>query len=168
MIMNMGYANCENKNLNKLRAGQIFPKEPAILTEKYEARCLTNIKKFVDTRRQVLKSKADGACIPDEDCSCFLVGDEIMLRYPIIPTSGSNRELARSRQDPDYKQPSVASEEADADNLQLPSELPGKPVEVSRGLHTELLFSTLLAGAPARSTHNTVRGHFGVYATGVG
>ena len=63
-----------------------------------------------------------------------------MIRYPIRPDSVTNRTLSRSEGDPFYAEPSTPSGEAEADHLQLRGDVPERPVEVLRGLRTELLF----------------------------
>ena len=98
MFMNMGHVVCNNAALNRLRSGPTFPKEAGTRTEAYEARCLDIIKGYLDTRRPILASKGGDTCVPDTDVSYHEDGNEILFRYPILPTSGTNKEMARPNQ----------------------------------------------------------------------
>ena len=103
MIMNLGHVTCNNHSLNRLRTGPMFPKEVGTRTDVYESRCLDIIKGYLDTRRPILASKGGETCVPDTDVSYHLDGDEILFRYPIMPTSGTNKEMARQKNIPSTK-----------------------------------------------------------------
>ena len=82
MVMNLGYVTSSGSNLNNLRSGRLFPKEPKIVSCHFESRCLETIKEFVDTRRSVLATKLGQVCIPDEAFSCFLSGEGVTISLP--------------------------------------------------------------------------------------
>ena len=95
MIANMGHVTCNNAALSKLRAGPVFPKVAGTRTDAYEARCLDIIAGYLETRRPILASKGGDTCVPDTAVSYHEDGNEILFRYPILPTSGTNKEIAK-------------------------------------------------------------------------
>ena len=145
VIMSLDYLTSSGCNAKALRRGNMCPKGAGATNPDFETPCLETIKDFVDTRRAVLAAKSGPVCVPDDVFSCFLSGDDVTIRYPIKPESGTNPSLARARSDPEYTAPSVATEEADADGLQFLQGVPDAPAKVAHGLSMEFLFSTLMA-----------------------
>jgi len=168
MIITMGYVTSSVASLTALRSQTTnFPKQQGLHSKEFGDRCAQIAAEYFDMRRPVLAQKGDNACVPSERFACFEVENGIMIRYPILPNTGQNRQLSPSERDPRFLEPSLPSIEMDVDHLQLAGGPQARAVEVLHGLNPEFLFSTLVAGAPGRSTYNVANNMYGVYAAGV-